>query len=240
MLSLTNLLQIPDASKFSIISPDLKIPSEAILEGSAAIYDKASKVMPEIELSILRYKAALMQQNISKAGYYPSLSLSANINTLYSDNFKIPTSPTTFETIPFSTQVSNNLGQSIGLNLSVPLYSRGTVRSSVKQAKISSEQQKLNIQKAENDLYTSVANAVANYKAAKSKYGALTEAYNSQVKNYDFNLLRFDAGALATVDLIISKTNMEIAEANLIQGKYDLIFRKVLLDFYRGKPLKLD
>jgi len=24
-----------------------------------------------------------------------------------------------------------------------------------------------------------------------------------------------------------------------LQGKYDLVFRKVLLDFYRGKPLVL-
>ena len=59
-------------------------------------------------------------------------------------------------------------------------------------------------------------------------------------KNYDFNVLRFESGALSSADMIISRTGYEVAEANLVQGKFDLVFRKVLLDFYRGKPLKLN
>ncbi|MCB9252515.1 MAG: TolC family protein [Flavobacteriales bacterium] len=239
-LSLANLLQIPDIESFNVSDPEIGIPDEIILEGATSIYDKATKIMPEIELSILRYKASLMQENISRSGYFPTLSLSGNINTLYSDNFKRLSQQGTIETIPFSTQINNNLGQSIGINLSVPIYSRGRVRNSVKQAKLGTEQQKLNVRKAENDLYTSVVNAVANYKAAKSKYGALTEAYASQLKNYEFNQLRYETGSLNATDLLLSKNNLEVSESNLIQGKYDLIFRKILLDFYRGKPISIN
>ena len=238
-LGLANMLQVPYDDNFKIESPDVVIPEEIIVEETKALFSNASKIMPEIELSILRHKASLMQLNVSKAGYYPTLSLGANINTLYSDNFKIPTGTGTFKTIPFSDQINNNLGKSVSLNLNVPLYSKGRVRSSVKQANIATEQQKLNMQQAQNTLYTSVANAVANYKAAQAKYTALVEASASQKKNYEFNVMRFEAGALSSSDLLISKNNFEAAEANLVQGKYDLVFRKVLLDFYRGKPLVL-
>ena len=237
LLGLANLLQVPFDENFKIESPEVAIPSEIITEGTKNIYDKATKIMPEIEVAILRHKAAVMQKNVTKSGYYPSLSLSGNINTLYSDNFVIPTGVNTYKTIPFSTQIDGNLGQSISLNLNVPIYSRGRVRLNVKQANITTEQQKLNMQQAENTLYTSVANAVANYKAAQAKYVALNEAVLSQKKNYDFNVLRFESGALSSADMIISRTGYEVSEANLIQGKFDLVFRKVLLDFYRGKPI---
>lgn len=261
LVALANLLQVPFDENFNIESPQVAVPEETILEGTATIYDKASKSMPEIELSILRYKASLMQQNISKGNYYPTLSLNANVSSLFSDNFKDLINPHTTivpigyvqttndivlsqgygydgtKTRPFQTQIKNNLGKSIGLSLNVPIYSNARVRTSVKQAQIASEQQKLNMLKTQNELYTSVATAVANYTGAKAKFIALTEAFNSQKKNYEFNKMRFDAGSLSSTDLVISQTNYEMAEANLLQGKYDLVFRKVLLDFYRGKPL---
>ncbi len=263
LVTLANLLQVPFDDSFKIESPQVGVPDETILEGTETIYDKASKIMPEIELSILRYKASLMQQSITKGNYYPTLSLNANVSTLFSDNFKDFINPHTTivpigyvqttndvvlsqgfgydgtKTRSFSNQVNDNLGKSVGLSLSVPIYSNARVRTSVKQATLQSEQQKLNMLQTQNELYTSVATAVANYTGAKAKYLALTEALNSQKRNYEFNIIRFEAGALSSSDLVISKSNYETAEANLIQGKYDLVFRKVLLDFYRGKPLVL-
>jgi outer membrane protein len=263
LVSLANLLQVPFDETFKIENPQVGIPEEVILEGTASIYDKASKIMPEVELSILRFKASLMQQTISKGSYSPTLSLNANVSTLFSDNFKDVINPYTTivpigyvqttndvvlsqgfgydgtKTRPFSNQVNDNLGKSIGFSLNVPIYSNGRTRTSVKQAELATEQQKLNMLKTKNELYTSVATALANYTGAKAKFNALTEALNSQKKNYEFNKVRFDAGALSSMDLVISQTNYETAEANLLQGKYDLVFRKVLLDFYRGKPLVL-
>ena len=86
-------------------------------------------------------------------------------------------------------------------------------------------------------MYTSVATALANYTAARAKYSALVESVSTQLKNYEFNRLRFESGAINSTELVISQRNYEMAEARLLQGKYDLVFRKVLLDFYRGKPL---
>lgn len=263
LVGLANLLQVPFDESFKIESPQVGVPEETILEGTATIYDKASKTMPEIELSILKYKASLMQHTISKGNYYPTLSLNANVSTLFSNNFKEVINPHTVivpigyvqttndvvvsqsygydgtKTRSFSNQVNDNLGKSVGFSLNIPIYSNARTRTSVKQAAILTEQQKLNMLRTQNELFTSVATAVANYTGAKAKFIALTEALNSQKKNYEFNKVRFDAGALSSTDLVISQTNYETAEANLLQGKYDLVFRKVLLDFYRGKPLVL-
>jgi len=263
LLSLATLLQVPFDENFKIESPTVNVPDEVILEGTQSIYEKAIGIMPEIELSNLRYKASSMQRTISQGAYYPILSMNANLSTLFSNNFQDFVNPRviylpsgyvqgTNETVlspnlaydalvmrPFSNQINGNLGKSLGFNLSIPLYSNGRIRIAVKQAEITSEQQKLNIKQTQNELFASVANAVANYSAAKTKYAALVTSSEAQKRNYEFNRLRFEAGALSSSDLVLSQKNYELAEARLVQGKFDFIFRKVLLDFYRGKPLLL-
>jgi outer membrane protein len=263
-VALANLLQIPFEEGFDIVSPQVAVPEETILEGSDKIFDSAINTMPEIELARLRYKASAMQKTISRGSYYPTLSLSANVSSLFSNNFKDPVNPHTIyvpigfvqatnqdvytqttgydglKTRAFGKQVNDNLGKSVGFNLSIPIYSNARIRTAVKQADIASEQQKINMLNTQNQLFTSIATAVANYTGARSKYAALLGALNAQKNNLEFNTIRFESGALSSLDLVISKTNFETAEANLLQGKYDLIFRKVLLDFYRGKPLVLN
>ncbi len=262
-IALTQLLQIPFEESFAVERPNIGIPEEIILENTNSIYEKAKKAMPEIERSILKHKAFLIQQSISKGAYFPTLSLTANVSSLFSDNFKDVINPQTIlvpigyvqstndlvlaksigydgtKTRSFSNQVNDNLGKSIGFSLSIPIYNNAQIRTQVKQADLQSQQQKLEILRAENELFTSIATAVANYDGALVKYKALAVAVNAQKKNYDFNILRFETGALSSTDLITSQTNYESAEFNLTQGKYDLIFKKVMLDFYRGKPLAL-
>lgn len=36
-----------------------------------------------------------------------------------------------------------------------------------------------------------------------------------------------------------AKTRMEKAESELVQAKYEFVFRSKILDFYRGRPLEL-
>jgi len=38
----------------------------------------------------------------------------------------------------------------------------------------------------------------------------------------------------------VAKTQLTTAESNLIQAKYDLVFKLKILDFYMGNPLILD
>jgi outer membrane protein len=43
-----------------------------------------------------------------------------------------------------------------------------------------------------------------------------------------------------TLDLTTSKNNRDIAENDLVVARYDYLFKLKILDFYAGRPLKLD
>lgn len=263
LVALANLLQISNPENFRIETPDVKLPDEIVAESIEFIYQNASNSRPEIELSKLRYKSSLIQKQIAKGSYYPTLSLNANLGTLVSNNFKEYYNPqttyipfgivqTTNETVlipnvtydtrkrGFSNQLNDNLGKSIMLNLNIPLYSNGRIRSSVKQAEILSENSKLDLQQSQNELYSSISAAMANYKASLAKYKALDDAFVSQKNNNEFNSERFESGAISSSDFIISQKNYDAALSRLTQGKYELVFRKILLDFYRGKQLEIN
>jgi outer membrane protein len=48
---------------------------------------------------------------------------------------------------------------------------------------------------------------------------------------------QFNLGALSTADFIVTKSQYLQAETNLVQAKYELLFRRKVLDFYLGKGL---
>jgi outer membrane protein len=49
--------------------------------------------------------------------------------------------------------------------------------------------------------------------------------------------IRFNAGAITSVDYLIAKNNLNRAQSNLIIAKYDFVLREKVLDYYGGKSL---
>jgi outer membrane protein len=50
---------------------------------------------------------------------------------------------------------------------------------------------------------------------------------------------KFDVGLVNSVDFSIAKNNLTKAKSDLIQAKYEYIFKIKVLDFYRGIPITL-
>ena len=50
---------------------------------------------------------------------------------------------------------------------------------------------------------------------------------------------KFSVGLVNAVDYNTAKTKLAKAESDLLQAKYEFIFRTKILDFYRGLPLTL-
>ena len=50
---------------------------------------------------------------------------------------------------------------------------------------------------------------------------------------------KFNQGVINSVDYLVSKTNLIVAESELLQSKYNLIVSYKIMDFYMGIPLSL-
>ena len=50
---------------------------------------------------------------------------------------------------------------------------------------------------------------------------------------------KFNVGMVNSVDYNISKSQLTTAQSDLLQAKYEYIFRTKILDFYNGIPITL-
>lgn len=231
VLTLTQLLELPSADKFTVERPKVgDIDSNNEKYSVEAIYAEALGVKPEVRAEELRLKGSEYNINIARSGWYPQLSLSAGLGTNY---YKT----SGFKGESFSDQMKNNFSQYIGLNLSVPIFNRFQTRNSVRSAKIERETQQLQLDNVKKSLYKEIQQACQAANAASAKYASSIEAGKSSNAAFRLMQAKYENGKANITEFNEAKNNLMKAESDLAQAKYEYVFQTTLVDFYRGKAI---
>ena len=264
ILGLKQLLLLPMDEQLTVVKPPtLEVEPSNQIENSEVVYSYAETSMPEIksaERSLVQWDSRLKS---AKGGRYPSLTLSGSIGSGYSglrteviassltgsreigatqsgDLVYTPTFDTELQKVNFGTQLNDNFNQFIGLSLNVPIFNRGVVNNSVKQAKINQDIAELQLEQEKQNLRQTIENARADAIAARALYLSNQKAVASNEKAFEFASARFEAGALNVLEFNTAKNNLQISQTQLNRAKYDFIFKTKVLDFYMGKPLSFE
>lgn len=231
VLTLTQLLELPSADKFTVERPKVgDITNSNEKYSVEAIYAEALGVKPEVKAEELRLKGSEYNINIARSGWYPQLSLSAGLGTNY---YKT----SGFKGESFSDQMKNNFSQYIGLNLSVPIFNRFQTRNSVRSAKIERETQQLQLDNVKKSLYKEIQQACQAANAASAKYASSIEAGKSSNAAFRLMQAKYENGKANITEFNEAKNNLMKAESDLAQAKYEFVFQTTLVDFYRGKAI---
>ena len=139
----------------------------------------------------------------------------------------------------FSSQFTDNLRKSIGINISVPLFNAGN-------AKILYERSKLNLRSAQLQkdqdnlkLKQDIFQAYNAALIALQKFNAGKKAVDANEKTFEYAGKRFNIGALSTFDLITSQNNLLRSRLEYSMNQFDYVFKMKVLEFYKGAGLKL-
>jgi outer membrane protein len=92
-------------------------------------------------------------------------------------------------------------------------------------------------QLAKNNLNKVIYQAVADLKAAEARFASTSNAFLAQKDAYYVIEQRYEVGMVNSLEFSTAQTNRNKAEIDLIQAKYDLIFRAKLIDYYLGKQI---
>jgi outer membrane protein len=142
--------------------------------------------------------------------------------------------------MPFGRQLFNiNLSQAVGLNLSVPILNGRRLRTNWERAKLDAENYKLQASQdnlvLQQDIYTAYANALN----AQQRFVSANKAAEVSEKAYVYSQKRYAAGLLQTIELITNGNNLFRSRLDALAAQYEYVFRIKLLEFYRGRGLKL-
>lgn len=233
-LNLSQQLLIPFSEDFDVSVPDLEVEDYSLeAVDSKQIYGIAVGNMPQVKAADLLIQSAEYGVKIAKGAFYPSLGLGGNLFSNYVDQatFGNPES--------FSTQIDNNLSQAMGLNLNIPIFSNFRNKANLQRARVQRNLSEIQSLEVKNQLrqdietsYTSAYAARQAYQASLTRVAAMEEAFRMAQQ-------RFDVGALNSVDFQVAQNNLFGAQADLLNAKYEYIFRVKVLDFYLGKPITL-
>ena len=136
-------------------------------------------------------------------------------------------------------QLDFNRNASLSLNLRMPIFNGYQVRYRIANAQIQQKNAELQSGIVRNQVRQNVEQAYYNMTNAAKRYQATAKQVESLERAFRASESRFSAGAINSVDYNIAKTNLDRARINLIQAKYDYLFRTKILDFYQNKPFKL-
>lgn len=160
----------------------------------------------------------------TKSSRYPYVSLYGQVGTRYSNQ----------NTGEFSTQLQNLGYQAIGVSLSVPVFTKYQTQNQIDQAKINYLNAELDYKQAYLDVTNSIQSDYLDLVAAVTSYQTAKENYEVTTQTFEFMKKRFDTGNTDFYTYLESLNSKNRAEVELINARYGIVFRRKVLELYRG------
>ncbi len=232
LFNLSVLLQLPDYREFDIEM--VSIPDDI----SMGLYDlnqvlqTAYAEQPAVKKAEVDLETAEKEIEIAKTGFKPTISGSYNLGTSYADYFNKG-----LATDAWLSQWHENITNVFGVNVSIPIFEKFNNKLNVQKAKIGESLAQNSVERQKQTIRENVQEAYFNANSSFQAYEAAKESVRSSEISADFAQRSFEAGVLNIYDLNISRNNLVIAKSQMVQAKYNFIFRLKVLDFYAGIPL---
>jgi outer membrane protein len=260
-LDLVKLMNVNYSKEMELEKIDIS-STLAIYDGtSQQIYDQALKNLALIKAVDLRKESAAKSLKAAKGQFYPSLILNGALGTNYSNAATVqdltgttdvltenyvnvnneksfvysPQSMYDSRKISYGDQWKNNFNSSVSIGIQIPILNGLQTRTKVKQAVIQEKRSDINAKTTKTQLQQEVEQAYINMNSAYERYQTLSSQVEDLTISFKAAEVKFNAGALTSVDYLLIKNKADNSNINLISAKYDYILRTKILDFYQGK-----
>ena len=223
VLKLKQLLELDPSVDFQI-EPIALNSLQSIIPDKQQVISNALQSFPN--LKIYDVQGAILEKGlaISKAGYKPTLSLSAGVSTGYTNSMNYK----------YTTQLNNNISPQVGLSLSIPLFSKKQNKTNISLAKIEIAQNNLDKIAAGKTLYATIENVWQNAIANQSQQASAKVARDNAELAYNLSRKKYEFGGLTAADLSVSRNSYLNAEQTFLQTKYLTTLYTSLLEYYQG------
>jgi outer membrane protein len=233
------------------------------------VYEFALGARPNIKSAQLKVTSSELNLASAKGAMYPSISMGASIGTGYSGAAQLVDSvifrgisPTAlgvskdvngvnngliyayaydyrYKNKTFGSQFSDNINRSLNFNLSLPLFNGYSTHSNISRAKISLDNAKLSLENNKLQLRKTIQQAYADARGALNKYQAALLSVDATRESFRYSEEKFNVNMINSVQYNEAKKVFEKAQSDLLNAKFEFIFKTTVLDFYMGKPITL-
>ncbi len=179
---------------------------------------------PDLKAQEYFLESANADIQTARSGHLPSLYLGAG----YSDSKVISGND-------FSTSGSDgNRGGSIGLTLSVPIFSGGATQSRVRQAVAQRDVTQDQLEQTKRALVRNTRNAYQTLVAGVSEVEARRSAVTSARAAYEASQVGLEVGTRTVLDVLVNQQTLFNAEREYALSRYNFLQNRLLLEQAAG------
>ena len=221
------------------LSEELRVNSEesfgkdnsGVELGMAEANSSLSSFHPELQTAQYQVQASKHEWRQARASLFPSLSLSAGLNTTYYKTLHSETAAS------FRNQLKNNMGEFVGATVSIPLFNRLQTITNIRKAKNnyriaqeSLEQKQLELEKLSREAWQDWQGYLKQTVQMEKKVEADSIAYQLTKR-------QFEEGLSTAIDLHTTSTQLLKSKATLLQCQLMAMVKEQLVRYYRGEKI---
>lgn len=228
LLDLAQIMDVEDFSRLDVQAPPMEsMINEGVLLSASEVFNSALLSRPEIRAAEYRLQSSQKEVLMAKSQLYPSLSFGANFGTGYYNMGGR-------ENDPFQQQIRNNMSNSLGFNLRIPIFNKFQVRNSIRTAKIAVENNRIEMDKVKIELRKRIEQAYQNAVGARGKWNATQKSEIAEKEAFRFAQEKFDSGRANAYELFQAKSNLAKTLSDQAQAKFEYAFRLKMLELLKN------
>lgn len=224
---LLQTLGLEAETRFRVADPEIDLMLSDIENFKVdEVLSEALQKRPDVTAQHRQIEAARKGIKAAQSGYWPSLSLVADLETNYSS---------TTSGFDFSSQFFNNsLNAAIGLSLTIPVFDKGTTKNNVAAARVRLKNQQLELKKLKDQVNVEVQQAVENRRTAVKQVKAAESQLDYAAAALESVEARYNVHSATMVELTQARARYLEAAYDRIIAKYNLLLQTIAVTYYTG------
>ncbi len=191
----------------------------------AELYRQALLARPDLTAQERQLEASREAIRVARAGYLPTLALQADAGSNYNSQSHGS----------LSGQLGDdNLGASIGVALSVPIFDRDQTRTSVAQARLGADDAATRLAKLRQQVGAEVGQALSDYRSAEEQLTAATEQLSYARQALAATEARYRVGASTWIELSTARSTLVQAQGDEVRARYAVLLQGLNLGYAAG------
>ena len=235
LFNLAMLLQLQDYRDFSV--EDILLPNSITndLYDLDEVLNTAYATQPAVKLAEKNIESAKKATEISETYLKPRVTGNYSLGTNYMDYFNKGIMQDAW-----LRQWRENIVNVVGVGISFPIWNQYSNRINIQKSLINEDVAQNTLLREKQAVLQNVQSAYFEVNSSYASFESAREAVHYADISFDFADKSYKAGVINLYDFNRSRNDLMIAKSQMLQAKYNYIFKQKVLDFYAGKPITLD
>ena len=235
LLDLKKAMALPLGEELRVKSEkDNSVAELGMAEADSSLFtphSSLSNLHPELQTARYQVQASKHEWRQARASFFPSLSLSAGLNTSYYKTLHSDMAAS------FRDQLNNNMGEYVGATLSIPLFNRLQTITNIRKAKNNYriaqealEQKRLELEKLSREAWL-------DWLGYQKQTVQMVKKVEADSIAYQLTKRQFEEGLGTAIDLHTTSTQLLKSKATLLQCQLMAMVKEHLVRYYRGEKI---